>query len=259
MGRDGVALSIAALTFCIAVPAHGQDAGAVNDANNPLTPKTTINLQNYFTPSFYGAPDTDANNFLLRGLIPLAIGGPPNLLRFTLPLTTVPTFGNAHETGLGDLTLMDLFVFPGKPLSFALGPILVAPTATSRATGDGRWQAGAAGLAIAPQTWGLLGALLTYQHSFADSFDREPQSALTFQPIANYNLAQGFYLRSTAIWNFDLENHVGFIPVGFGIGKVIPISNKVTANAYIEPQYTVYHYGDPTPRWQIFCGVNIQF
>lgn len=250
-----LALSLAmALT---ATAAKGQEENSTNEANNPLTPKITINLQNYYTPSFYGPLGTDANSFLLRGLIPMTLGGLPQLVRFTLPLSDNPTF-DGHRLGLGDLTLFDLFAFPGKPVTFAAGPLLVAPTATDRATGAGRWQAGAAGVAMAPLSWGLVGGLLTYQHSFADSFGREPQSLLTFQPIVNYNLPHGFYLRSSAIWNFDFQNRLGYIPGGFGLGKVIQLG-KVTANAFIEPQYTIYHYGEQAPHWQIFAGVNLQF
>jgi hypothetical protein len=100
-----------------------------------------------------------------------------------------------------------------------LGPLFVAPTATDRFTGAGRWQAGAAGAGVAPLSWGLVGGLVTYQHSFADRFGREPTSLLTVQPIIFYNLPQGFYLRSSAIWNFDFENNLGFVPVGFGAGR----------------------------------------
>lgn len=110
--------------------------------------------------------------------------------------------------------------------------------ATDRATGAGRWQAGAAGAGVLPESWGLIGGLVTYQHSFADSFGREPTSLLTVQPILFYNLPQGFYLRSSAIWNFDFQNDLGCIPVGFGAGKVLQFG-KVTANAFIEPLQSI--------------------
>ena len=151
-----------------------------------------------------------------------------------------------------------MFVLPSKPVLLAVGPLFVAPTATDRFAGAGRWQAGAAGAAVAPQAWGLLGGLVTYQHSFADSFGREPTKLLTVQPIAIYNLPQGFYVRSSAIWNFDFENNLGYIPVGLGLGKVFQVG-KLTANAFVEPQYTVYHYGEQIPHWQVFAGVNLQF
>ena len=41
-----------------------------NEANNPLTPKITINLQDYYIPSIKGFPERDSNQFLLRGVMP---------------------------------------------------------------------------------------------------------------------------------------------------------------------------------------------
>jgi len=105
------------------------------------------------------------------------------------------------------------------------------------------------------QSWGLAGALVTYQQSFADDFGREPTSLLTAQPIVFYNLTQGFYLRSSAIWSFDFQDNLGYIPVGFGAGKVTKFG-KVTANFFVEPQHTAYHYGQQVPHWQIYAGMN---
>lgn len=93
----------------------------------------------------------------------------------------------------------------------------------------------------------------------AGQSERDDVSLLTVQPIVNFNLKDGFYLRSSAIWNFDLEDGDYSIPVGLGVGKVIPISDKVTMNAFVEPQYTVFHEGAGQPQWQIFAGVNFQF
>lgn len=44
---------------------------------------------------------------------------------------------------------------------------------------------------------------------------------LPLQPIVNLDLSDGWYLRSSAICNFDMESGDGYIPAGFGIGKVI--------------------------------------
>ncbi|WP_244538114.1 hypothetical protein [Mesorhizobium sp. YR577] len=243
----------------IATSATAQEHEDVNAANNPLTPKITINLHDYYVPELTDLPNRYANQFLLRGLIPSDLFGAPQLVRFTLPVATAPEFPDGYVTGLGDLTLMDIFVFPGKEVSFGAGPLVVLPTATDDALGAGKWQAGVVGLAIAPQSWGLIGGLATYQTSFAGESDREDVSLATFQPIVNYNLSDGFYLRSSATWNFDLESGNYSIPVGFGVGKVIPVSDKVTMNAFIEPQYTVFSHGAGQPEWQIFAGVNFQF
>ncbi|MDW5315431.1 hypothetical protein [Rhizobium sp. PL01] len=241
--------------------ASAQEHEAVNEANNPLTPKITINFQDYFIPSFIDVPEgKHANQFLLRGLIPSDAFGMPQLIRFTLPVATSPEIPDGYVTGLGDLTLMDLFILPKVgDVTLGAGPLIVIPTATSDELGSGKWQIGGAGVVVAPQSWGLLGGLATYQTSFAGSDLRDDVNLLTVQPIINVNLKDGFYLRSSATMNFNLESGASYIPVGLGLGKVLQLDKGVTMNAFIEPQYTVWHDGPGAPRWQIFAGVNFQF
>jgi hypothetical protein len=236
--------AFAAAVFFLAIAASAasaQEHEDVNAANNPLTPKITINFHNYFIPSFIDLPeDKHANQFLLRGLIPSDTFGLPQLIRFTLPVATSPQVPNGYVTGIGDLTLIDLFVLPKVgDMTLAAGPVLVIPTANEDELGSGKWQAGAAGVVVAPQSWGLLGGLVTYQVSFAGSDLREDVNLLTVQPIVNINLDQGFYLRSTATWNFNMESGASYIPFGFGVGKVFQLEKGITMNAFIEPQYTV--------------------
>jgi hypothetical protein len=240
--------------------AMAQEHEDVNAANNPLTPKITINFHDYFIPSFADTPgDPHANQFLLRGLVPSDMFDLPQLLRFTLPIATSPDVPTGYVTGLGDLTLMDIFILPKQgELTFGVGPLVVLPTATDKSLGAGKWQVGAAGIGIAPQDWGLLGGLVTYQTSFAGADSREDVNLFTFQPIVNYNLQDGWYLRSSATWNFDIHSGDAYIPVGFGVGKVFQLDKGVTLNAFIEPQYTVWNEGS-APRWQIFAGMNFQF
>lgn len=250
------------LAWAIAAPVAAQEAhDSVNEANNPLTPKITINLQNYYIPDFIDAPgEPHANQFLIRGLIPSDAFGFPQLFRFTLPIATSPDNPSGYVTGLGDLTLIDLFILPKVgDVTFAAGPVLVIPTATDAQLGSGKWQAGAAGVVVAPQDWGLLGGLVTYQASFAGADSRDDVSLLTVQPIVNVNLKDGWYLRSSATWNFNLENGASYIPIGAGVGKVFQLEKGITMNAFLEPQYTVWHDGPGAPRWQIFAGLNFQF
>jgi hypothetical protein len=138
--------------------------------------------------------------------------------------------------------------------------LLVAPTASDDVLGSGKWQAGPAVAVVAPQKWGLAAALVQHQQSFAGDEDRPDVSLLTVQPILTYNLPQGWYLRSSGIWNFDFVNDNYFIPVGLGAGKVWKVDKGTTANLFIEPQYTIWEDAGPgIPRWQIFVGFNLQF
>lgn len=242
----------------LAYESRANDDIAINDANNPLNPVITFNLQNYYIPRLTGLHGRETNQFLIRGLIPHRFYGVPQMFRFTMPIATVPEFPSGYETGLGDLTLMKIFLFPGK-VTFGAGPILVAPTATDNSLGSGKWQAGLIGAVVAPQKWGLVGGLITWQSSFAGKSDRKDVSLLTVQPIINFNLSKGFYIRSSATWNFDLEHDNHFIPIGLGIGRVIKLKNGSTLNVFIEPQYTIHDRGIGNPKWQIFAGLNFQF
>ncbi len=250
--------AVCALLICLVgmTSLRAQDAGesADNAANNPLTPEVTLNLQDYFVPTISGIRGA-SNQFLLRGLVPEKIGGLPQLIRYTVPIATAPPLPTGSETALGDVTLTDFFVLPGK-ITFAGGPLLVLPSGTALSTG--RWQTGAAGAAVAPQSWGLLAALAIYQHSFAGALGHDDVSLLTFQPIVTYNLTKGFYVRSSGVWTFDLIHNVSYLPVGLGMGQVVQLG-KTTINYFIEPQYSAAREGTGAPKWQIYGGVNFQF
>ena len=257
MKRAGFTLAALLLAASWGRAALAQSESGQNDANNPLTPKITFNIHDYYVPKLTDVPDEDANQLLFRGLIPHKTFGRGQLLRFTLPLVTTPT-ASGHATAFGDLTLMDIIPFKSGKMELGVGPLLVAPIAGKHVTGSGKWQAGAVGLLIAPQKWGLIGSLVTYQHSFAGDEDRPETSLMTFQPLLIYNLPKGFYMRSTGTWTFDLEKAGDYIPLGLGVGKVWQVG-KTTINGFVEPQYSVWTNGAGTPQWQIFVGLNFQF
>jgi hypothetical protein len=230
-----------------------------NAANNPLTPKATVYIQNYFIPDITDADGRSANQALLRGVMPSDAFGLPQLLRFKLSAETVPVFPTGSDSGLGDLTLYDLFLLPYKPVNIGIGPLLVAPTATQENTGDGKWQAGLAAIVALTNSTGLLSGLVTYQHSFAGDDSRPPVEVVTAQPIITRNIGAGFYLRSSGIWSFNLEDQTKVIPVGLGLGRIWTFGQGNTINAYVEPQYSVLHSGAGVAIWQVYAGVNVQF
>jgi len=231
----------------------------MNASNNPLTPSLGLNLQDQYTDSFYGLDDADSNAALLRASLPHKLFGMPQLLRVTLPVVTsadVPP--TQSHTDLGDLNVFDILLFKRASMELGIGPQLTAPTAGRDDTGTGKWQAGLALLAVAPQKWGLIGGLVTWQHSFAGDDERRTQNNLQAQPFVIYNMPGGWYLRSTATWSWDLELGTHFIPIGLGLGKVWK-GNGTTYNLFAEPQWTVLHAGDGVPRLQFYAGLNLQF
>lgn len=252
------ALAALGILFAAAAgPAKAQTAEEVAAANNPLAPITAINLQNYYVPTVYGSPDSTANSALVRGV--LSTGS--MLIRATLPVSTISGNG-VDESGLGDLNVFDAFLLPRKgSTQLGFGPLLVLPTATRDALGAGKWQAGAAAVVVStPVPELMIGGLVTYQHSFAnaDSTERATTSLLIFQPLLFVQVGSGWVLRSTAVWSFDLAQGTWNIPLGIGAGKVLRAGHAVF-NIFLEPQFTVAHYGSGQPALQIFGGINLQF
>ena len=265
-----LAMTLGLLGPVLAIESGSQDQGGSqtqggNDAdasNNPLTPKPTIFIENYGIPSLYGQPGRSSNQLFLRGAIPFKLFDEQQLTRVTLPVLSNPTTPSGLATGIGDFQFINVTLKPIPGFgAVGVGPLLSFPTASSKVLGTGNWEAGAAAIAIAPQNWGLTGALVTYEHSFASAQKGRPTSnLLTAEPIITYNLPNGYYLRSSAIATFDFTSNTDVFPIGFGFGKVWKIQST-TVNLYFEPQYTVWHQGRgaDAPRWQLLGGVTLQF
>jgi hypothetical protein len=102
------------------------------------------------------------------------------------------------------------------------------------------------------------GYLLTWQGSFAGAGDRASVNTGAFQPFAFYQLGKGTYLRSAPIWVYNFQNDGYSVPLGLGVGQVIPKGDTVY-NIFVEPQFSVADKGPGWPKWQIFVGFNMQF
>ncbi|MDR5809273.1 hypothetical protein [Caballeronia sp. LZ019] len=251
-----LAVLFAMLTDTASSQSASEDA---NKSNNPLNLAASFNVQNYFTPSIFGASG-HTNDFLLRPTVPI---GPnnvipfPEIFRLTVPISTRPAPTGGYNTGLGDINLFDIFLLSQGQTQIGVGPLITAPTATDRTLGTGKWQAGLAAVAVNATKQRLLGALVQWQHSFAGQSDRPTVQSLTTQPFVIWNLPEGWYIRSTGVWTFDLQRGTYYIPVGLGGGKAWR-SGSTIFNAFIEPQYSVAHSGNVS-QWQIFAGLNMTF
>ena len=236
---------------------EGSEPSDAAQANNPLADIKAFNFQNYYIPEFSGPIDSTGNNFVLRYAQPFGNW----LMRASLPFLRVPTGISSTESGVGDLDVFFAYLFDtGNPArSFGVGPQLVFDTATEDATGTGKTQAGLAAVYFdATSQFIQWGGLLTYRTDIAGSSSRPDTSVLAAQPFYFFQLGKGRYLRGAPIWVFDLENDTYHVPVGLGIGQVVP-TEKIVFNFFIEPQFTILSKGDGQPEFQLFMAVNMQF
>lgn len=256
-------LLLALASLLVAAPAHAQQssAGDAAQANNPLANFTAVNLQNYYIGELT-SPDETANQFWLRYAQPLSIGKTNWIFRASLPVNSYPVgSGGSKETGLGDFNAFAAYLIDlGDPaVSFGIGPQLTVPTATKDALGSEKWSAGFANVLFNARSRQFqYGYLLTWQASFAGKDSREDVNVGAFQPFLFYQLGKGTYLRAAPIWAYNFENDTYSVPLGVGIGQVIPKGNAVY-NVFIEPQWSVADKGPGWPKWQVFLGFNMQF
>ncbi|WP_439135088.1 hypothetical protein [Pseudomaricurvus sp.] len=233
---------------------------AAAQANNPLANMKSFSFQNYFIGELTESEES-ANQFWMRYAQPFSIGESNWLLRASLPVYTLPVdAAGTKDSGLSDLNVFASYLFDtGNPgVSFGVGPLLTAPTASEDELGSEKWSGGFANVlfnATSPKF--QYGYLLTWQHSFAGDDDRDDVNAAVFQPFAFYQLGGGTYLRSVPSWLYNFENDSYSVPLGLGIGQVIK-QGKTVYNIYVEPQVSVADDGPNQPDWQIFFGFNIQ-
>ncbi len=235
----------------------------VASANSPLADANAINFQNYYQSTFYDVPEEvpllTINTMNVRGV--LASGR--HIVRATLPLMISADGGTdrRYRSGMGDLNIFDAIVLTRADASarFAIGPLLVAPTATHSSLGAGKWQAGAVAAAtITTADSNLFAILATAQTHFAGDRDRRRTRLATFQPISIYQVGGGYYVRSTAISVMDFIENRYLFPMGLGAGKVFRMGDAV-GNAFVEPQVTVYAKGLVQPTWIFHIGLNLQW
>jgi hypothetical protein len=254
-------LFLSGLTLCAAaVPAEEESGSAdSNAANNPVEPRLTLQYWNYYAPSLSDVSG-GAESGVGRVLIPFQIAGIQQMMHIDPPVVTNPTARSGPRTGLGDtqlynFTLGSFDVGLPQKVTFGFGPLLAIPTRSNGNFGTEKLQEGAAGVVIAPQNWGMLGALATYQRTVSGP----TAEVTTVMPQVYYNLPHGYYLRSSAIITFDGAAQTAVVPVGFGIGKVISLSGGFTLNLYAEGQPSLYRTGVGAPTYQVFTGISVQF
>lgn len=252
---------VLASLLCVASQgAIAQSSDDANKTNNPLNLAPSLNFQNYYTPKLFDS-SAHTNDFLVRPTIPIAPGdivGFPQILRFTAPISTRPQADGGYKTGLGDINVFDILLLKQGDVDLGVGPMLSMPTATSRELGTGKWSGGLAAVAVHSSKEGILGGLVQWQHSFAGQSQRDTVHTATLQPFLIRNLPQGWYLRSTGTWTFDLQKDNYYIPVGLGAGKAWRVGKNIF-NAFVEPQWTVAHKGAGLPQFTVYAGLNITF
>jgi hypothetical protein len=130
-------------------------------ANNPTTPKLTVEAQDYWMPFVSGLGGRGGSNALQRNVVPIRTFGIENLFHVILPVITSPNSPGGTQTGLGGLQLYNLSTVKLHGTTYGAGPLVVLPTESGSHFGIEKWQAGIGGVAMDATKWGLPGRLFT--------------------------------------------------------------------------------------------------
>ena len=210
-------------------------SGGADLAHAATDPSAVLTqFQNFFWTTGSSDDKNISNTYLLQPVLPLSKN---NVLRPALPV--VNTSG---KTGIGDLFLLDVFLYQVKTGTWGWGVAGSVPIGADEFTTD-KWQAGPTLLYMNKTNkkylWGVLGY---NQWSFAGKSSATDVNILTFQPIFVYHTSWGYWgwTDQTATVDWENDNRTS-IPLGLRFGKVYP--GKTPLNAAVGFYYTLNNKG----------------
>jgi len=203
---------------------------------------------------------------------------PEQFIRVTSAAKRIPvdiTLNSSNEpanqstdTGMGDTNIFDAFTLGmGENYKWGVGPSVTLPTNQSnggKRFGNDNWRAGIAGIGMirfSPRDQVIL--IFNWQKDVYG--DDVPVEQFSLQPAYSHSFRKGWYLMSSGIWQFDLENETHYIPVALGVGKVFRYQSKLM-HAFIEPQWVIDsddkdRNGNfvPQPEFLVRFGITLMF
>jgi hypothetical protein len=121
-------------------PAHPAHKSSVNLAEQATDPSAILTQMGFFYWNQWtegGGTDSQSSTFLFQPVLPMTKS---NVLRPALPI--LQSSGPGGESGIGDLFLLDAFMFQVPHGTWGVGPVVTLPTATNDALGAGKYQLG---------------------------------------------------------------------------------------------------------------------
>ena len=206
-----------------------------------------------------------SNNWNFQPVMPVSLTKDLNLItRPVMPFYNIVPHETspdefARDAGLGDLTLLEL-LSPANSGNWVLGagPTAIFPTATSRFTGQGKWQLGPSVvvgyltkeffIGVFPQQWWSIGG----EHGKPDT------NQMNLQPIATLFFGEGWSVGYSgnilADWTAPSED-VWTVPVGVGLGKVVKLG-RLPVKIQLAVQYMPVHPRISGQEWNVQVSIT---
>jgi hypothetical protein len=161
----------------------------------------------------------------VQPVIPIKLSDKWNLISRTI----VPiihqgnvTGPNSSQTGLGD-TVQSFFFSPNKtePLIWAVGPVVLIPTATNASLGAQKLGLGPTALALKQTNGWTYGALANHIWSVAGKSSRQDVSATFIQPFLSYSTKDAWTYSINTESTYDWISHRWSVPINPFISKLV--------------------------------------
>jgi len=220
---------------------------------NPVSDVWSLTFQNnlYYLhlDSFHTNRWQNTLNF--QPVVPLKLTDRLNLITRAVfnVLNSTPEVSGSGElkrtTGFGDTILASMLSPNDEHLLLGVGPSFVFPTASTDATGQGKWQTGAAAvLGYLSEHW--IAGVFPQQWWSTGGSGPSHTSQLNLQYFYSYFLEDGWSVGTSpnllVDWNADNGNRVTF-PVGLTVSKVVKLG-KLPVRFAVQAQYMPVHPDD---------------
>ncbi len=244
-------------------------------ARNPTAAVTQFQVVTAYNSSFYNLQDADQVRIVLNPVIPFKTGKLQHIARITIPFVVDgPDWGSlddvslgsspppnyvptADKTGLSDIVLFDLLIFPApwKGGKIAAGVSAILPSATDPALGTQKWSAGPAFGGLVSSGKFLGGGIILTNFSFAGNSERADVKAMTIQPIGSYGLSNGWSVELSEMnfgYDFNSKSWTS-IPLGVRLG-LLKIIGKQPVRFFADAEYNFADSG-VAPIWTFRLGI----
>lgn len=192
--------------------------------SNPVASLISFPMQSNFDFGM-GAGSGWRYTLNVQPVIPIALSPKWNMIsRTIIPIIHQGnvTGPNQSQSGLGD-TVQSLFFSPNKtePFIWAVGPVVLLPTATNASLGAQKWGLGPTALALKQKKGWTYGVLANHIWSVAGKSNRADVSATFIQPFLSYSTKDAWTYSLNTESTYDWNGKSWSIPINPFISKLV--------------------------------------
>lgn len=192
--------------------------------NNPVASLISLPLQSNFD---FGMGTGSGWRYTLnvQPVIPIALSPKWNVIsRTILPIIHQGnvTGPNTSQAGLGD-TVQSFFLSPNKsePFIWAVGPVVLLPTATDASLGARKWGLGPTAAVLKQSDGWTVGVLANHIWSVAGKANRADVNATFVQPVLSYTTKQAWTYAINTESTYDWNTRSWSVPIIPTISKLV--------------------------------------